>query len=313
MAPVAPAADPCKLAPGAIRRIVDMLGAIEAGGTKIVCAAGPVPGQIHARETFRTAAPTETFQQIQAFFGPYAESGQLEALGLAAFGPVGIAPGAPGYGQVQKTPKPGWTGVDWLDGLAPLACPVALDTDVNAAALGEQALGAGQGCQTLAYVTVGTGIGAGVIHQGRAPSGTGHYEMGHIYPPRSLGDVFEGLCPYHGDCLEGLASGPAIAARWGTDLSSLLADHPAHALEAAYLAQLAVTITLTHMPERIVFGGGVMKTPGLIDRVRAETRRLLGGYVSQGPASGDLGGYIVPPGLGEDSGITGALILASRA
>ena len=289
-----------------------MLGAIEAGGTKITCAIGRAPGQVLACETIPTTDPETSFQQVRGFFDKARNThGKVGAIGVAAFGPVDIDPGSPSYGTVLRTPKPGWAGADWIDALGRFGCPVAVDTDVNGSALGEWKQGAGQGCRTLAYVTVGTGIGAGVLHDGRSLFGCGHYEMGHIYPPHDYeADPFPGCCPFHKDCLEGLASGPAMIQRWGRPLGELGGGHQAHALQAGYLAHLAATIVLTHMPERIIFGGGVMKAPGLIERVRAATRPLLAGYLSAGPGNGDLDDYIVAPGLGDSSGITGAMVMA---
>ena len=289
-----------------------MLGAIEAGGTKISCAVGSSPDQILASHTIPTAEPRQTFQQICAWFDSVqSQYGRLAAIGVAAFGPVDVDPGSPAYGTVRRTPKTGWSGASWTDGLSRFRCPVSVDSDVNGAALGEWRLGAGKGHRTLAYVTVGTGIGAGVLQNGKALFGTGHFEMGHIYPPHDYeSDPFPGRCPFHKDCLEGLASGPSITDRWGVTLSELPSAHPAFALQAGYLAHLAATIVLTHMPDRIVFGGGVMKAPGLMERLRAATRILLAGYISSGPASGDLIDYIVPPALGDRSGVTGALAMA---
>ena len=289
-----------------------MLGGIEAGGTKIVCAVGSSSDHILASHAVSTADPATSFQQVRAFFDKaQASHGRLGAIGVAAFGPVDIDPGSPTYGTVQRTPKPGWAGASWVDGLSRLGCPVTVDTDVNGAALGEWRHGAGKGHSTLAYVTVGTGIGAGVLKNGRSLSGAGHFEMGHIYPPHDYEtDPFPGRCPFHKDCLEGLASGPAIMDRWGLTLSEMPAGHPAFALQAGYLAHLAATIILTHMPDRIIFGGSVMKAPGLMERLRAATRILLAGYFSCGPAGGDLTDYLVPPALGDHSGVTGALAMA---
>lgn len=289
-----------------------MLGGIEAGGTKIVCAVGSSPDQILASQVIPTAEPAISFQQVCAFFDKaQAVHGKIDAIGVAAFGPIDIDPGSPAYGTVQRTPKPGWAGANWVDGLGRLPCPVIVDTDVNGAALGEWRLGAGRGHDTLAYVTVGTGIGAGVLKNGRSLSGAGHFEMGHIYPPHDYeSDPFPGRCPFHKDCLEGLASGPAITDRWGIDLSQMPVGHPAFALQAGYLAHLAATIILTHMPDRIIFGGSVMKAPGLMERLRAATRILLADYLYGGPAGGDLVTYLVPPALGDQSGVTGALAMA---
>lgn len=289
-----------------------MLGGIEAGGTKIICAVGSSPDQILASQTIPTAEPETSFQQVRAFFDKAQSThGRISAIGVAAFGPVDIDPGSPCYGTVRRTPKPGWAGANWVEGLNRLPCPVTVDTDVNGAALGEWRLGAGKGCDTLAYVTVGTGIGAGILKNGRPLSGTGHFEMGHIYPPHDYeSDPFPGRCPFHKDCLEGLASGPAIIDRWGITLSEMPTGHPAFALQAGYLAHLAATIILTHMPDRIVFGGSVMKAPGLLERLRAATRIQLANYLTGGPAGGDLVDYLVPPALGDRAGVTGALAMA---
>jgi fructokinase len=293
-----------------------MLGGIEAGGTKIICAVGSSHGQILASETFPTADPVVSFQQVCAFFDKaQASHGRIAAIGVAAFGPINTDTGSPTYGTLKRTPKPGWSGANWIEGLNRLPCPVAIDTDVNGAALGEWQLGAGKGLGTLAYVTVGTGIGVGILKNGRSLSGMAHFEMGHIYPPHDYeSDPFPGRCPFHKDCLEGLASGPAIIDRWGLNLSEMPSGHPAFELEAGYLAHLAATIILTHMPDRIIFGGSVMKAPGLLERVRTATRALLADYLACNPAGEDLSGYLVPPALGDRSGITGALHMAeSRA
>jgi fructokinase len=263
-----------------------------------------------------TADPVASFQQVCAFFDQaQASHGRIAAIGVAAFGPIDTDPGSPSYGTLKRTPKPCWAGANWIDGLNRLPCPVAIDTDVNGAALGEWQLGAGKGLRTLAYVTVGTGIGVGILKNGRSLSGMAHFEMGHIYPPHDYeSDPFPGRCPFHNDCLEGLASGPAISDRWGLNLSELPSGHPAFELEAGYLAHLAATIVLTHMPDRIIFGGSVMKAPGLLERVRAAMRALLADYLVCNPAGGDLSTYLVPPALGDLSGITGALHMAeSRA
>lgn len=289
-----------------------MLGAIEAGGTKIVCAVGKSPGHMLARHTIQTGDPADNFRDIKTFLdNQSALHGRLQSIGVAAFGPIDIDPASGTWGSVLGTPKARWAGASWHDTLAAFDCPLAIETDVGGAGLGEWLLGAGIGCRTLAYVTVGTGIGAAVLRDGKPMAGAGHFEMGHIYPPHDHAvDPFPGICRYHGNCLEGLASGPAIAARWTASLSDLPPEHPAHAIIANYLSHLAVMITLAHMPDRILFGGGVMKTPGLIDRLRTETRHLLAGYVGSGPASADLETYIQRPGLGDDAGITGALALA---
>ena len=287
-----------------------LYGAFEAGGTKFVCAAGYSPEALIANQTIPTATPEETFARVTDFFrGVERDYQPVARIGVASFGPVEIDRTSPEYGSILKTPKPGWSGVNFLEQLAPLGASVTVETDVNGAALAEYAHGAGRGLTSLAYVTVGTGIGVGVVKNGEPLSGIGHYEMGHIRPPHdTVRDPFEGRCPFHGDCLEGLACGPAITDRWGAPLSELGSD--AVALESEYLSHLALTIILTHMPERIVFGGGVMKTPGLIEKLREDTALLLGGYIQAAAISGSLAEYIVSPALGDLAGITGAMALA---
>lgn len=291
-----------------------IFGAIESGGTKFICTVGYSLTEIVRNVVFPTAQPTETFDACVRFFKTAMNDfGPLAGLGIAAFGPVNVNRESASYGVVGPTPKSGWPGASYLEGLAPLGAPIMVETDVSAAGLGEYLASAGRGCATLAYVTVGTGIGAGVLRNGEILSGATHYEMGHIRPPRDLKrDPFPGRCPSHGDCLEGLACGPAILDRWGRELSAFDADHPAIDLEAEYLGHLALTLTLAHSPDRIIFGGGVMKTPGLLQRLREKTEGLLAGYMD-GPAAGDLSEFITTPGLGDLSGVTGALALARSA
>ncbi|MFC3174962.1 ROK family protein [Novosphingobium bradum] len=292
-----------------------LVGAIEAGGTKFVVAVAQPGGAILERVRLPTEAPGQTMPQVVAFFrAAAARHGPLGGIGVGSFGPIGTDPGAAGYGTILHTPKPGWAGTNYRDWLAPLGLPVAVDTDVNAAALGEWLAGAGQGVDTLAYTTVGTGIGTGVIHRGRPLGGFGHYEAGHIRVAHDrLRDPFGGVCPYHGDCLEGLASGAAIMARHGTGLDRLADPAEAIALVGGYLADLAVNLVLLHMPDRLIFGGGVMKAPGLIATLRRETERRLGGYLVHPRLDPGLERYIVGPGLGDLAGITGAIELGCRA
>lgn len=286
-----------------------MLGAIEAGGTKMVCALALDPGKILARAEIATGSPAETFAQVRAFLG---RMGPLSAIGVASFGPVDVNPASAAYGRILKTPKPGWAGADFRAALAHFNCPVAVDTDVNGAALAEWRAAQGHGVANLAYATVGTGIGVGIVRGGASLMGLHHLEIGHIRPARDARrDPFEGCCPFHGPCLEGLASGPAIIKRWGKPLNGLGSD--AVALVANYLGQMCLTVILAHMPDRIVLGGGVMKTEGLLDGVRRETRALHAGYISVESLHGDLDRYIVRPALGDNSGIAGALLLAAAA
>lgn len=292
-----------------------LFGAIEAGGTKFVCAVGSSANAVAERITIPTTTPVETFSRVEEFFASIsASSGPISALGVAAFGPIHIDPASPDYGALMNTPKHGWSGASFTRALAGIAPAIKVDTDVNGAGLGELKYGAGEGLTSLAYVTVGTGIGAGVIADGRPLAGIGHYELGHIRPPHDrTRDPYGGCCPFHGDCLEGLASGPAIAERWGAPAFDLPAGHPSTELEAEYLSHLALTLILGHMPERIVFGGGVMNTPGLIEALRVRTASLIGGYLQAEQFEGDLSTYIVPPALGDLAGITGAFELAREA
>lgn len=284
-----------------------LLAGIEAGGTKFVLAVGSAPSAIAASHTIATRAPGETLAEAAAWF---ATQGAIRALGIASFGPVELDRASPRWGRILATPKPGWLGCDLAGTFAGrLGVPVALDTDVNGAALAEFALGAGVGAASLAYITVGTGIGGGIVERGVPAHGAAHPEMGHTLPRRHPDDrAFAGVCPYHGDCLEGLASGPAILARWGAQLSDLPPAHPAHGIVAHYLAQLCHAAVAFTAAEVVVLGGGVMHTPGLLDAVRREAARLDAGYFPGGERH-----RIVAPMLGSRSGVTGALLLAERA
>ena len=289
-------------------------GAVEAGGTKFVCAAGFSPEEMIRNIVIPTERPETTLPRVIAFFDEVsAEIGDISALGVASFGPVDVDPGSPRYGQIQKTPKPGWTGFSFSDAFSKYGAPVRIESDVGGAGVGEAMAGAGRGGRSLAYVTVGTGVGVGLVKDGVPQNGVGHPELGHIRVPQSADDPYKGYCVFHGNCLEGLACGPAIVARWGKNLSELPVDHPAIDLEADYLAHLALTIILAYMPERVVFGGGVMKTAGLVEKLRARTKTLLAGYAQAPPLAGDLGDYIVVPALGDNAGVIGALHLAALA
>ena len=280
-----------------------MIGGIEAGGTKCVLAVGPEPGRIDAMHIVPTRSPDETIADILAWF---ASQPAVSAVGLATFGPVGLDHSRPDWGHILQTPKPGWSGFDFAGALQDkLGVPVAVETDVNAAALAEA--NADGSVSSLAYMTVGTGIGVGLVIDGRCVHGAAHPEMGHYRPRRPAGDDgFAGICPFHGDCLEGLASGPAIIARWGAKLSDLPAYHPAHGLIADYLAQTCHTLFAATSVEVIVVGGGVLATPGLHDRIVARCRELDAGYFPGGNKH-----RVVAPRLEAGSGITGAMLLAS--
>lgn len=279
-------------------------GLIEAGGTKFVLGVANGDREIVARHRIATTTPEETLPTMQAWLAAH---GPFDAIGLATFGPVGLDPAAPDWGHILATPKPGWSGADLAGPLhRQLGCPVVVDTDVNAAALAEAKWGAGRGQESVLYFTIGTGIGGGAVIAERTLRGQGHPEMGHIRLARHPDDRnFDGVCPFHGDCLEGLASGPAIIARWGCSLSELAADHPAHAIIAYYLAQTVVTMQAIFEPGRIVLGGGVMATPGLLARIIEKAGALGGGYFRTSAST-----ILCAPQLGDDAGLLGALAIA---
>jgi len=292
-----------------------LIGAIEAGGTKFVLALFDENGAMRAEARLPTRTAAETMPQVVRFFREAAAAhGALAGIGVASFGPLDVAPASAGYGTITTTPKPGWAGASFIEWLAPLGVPLKVDTDVNGAALGEALKGAGQGCRTLAYTTVGTGIGTGVVCDGRPLAGFSHYESGHIRVPHDrTRDPFPGHCPFHGDCVEGLAAGPAIKARFGQSLDAMADPSDAVELVAGYLADLAANLVLLHAPDRLVFGGGVMKAPGLLAALRRETEARLAGYIAHARLDPGLERYIVAPGLGDLAGITGAVELGRLA
>lgn len=289
-------------------------GAIEAGGTKFVCAVGDAATGSRRTATIPTRDPDSTFAEVAEFFTQAGDFGEISGIGIASFGPVGVDPASPDYGRILATPKPGWEGTDLLGRVrAFLDVPLAIDTDVNAAALAEVEA-AGADMRQLAYVTVGTGIGVGLVSEGRPVHGIGHPEAGHILVRRHPAhEGFAGTCPFHGDCLEGLAAGPAVSAAWGAPASELAADHPFWAVEADYLSQLCMTLLLTMAPQRIVLGGGVMKQERLFPLIRNRTADLLGGYVQGARDAAAMERLIVPPACHEPSGLVGAFLLARQA
>jgi fructokinase len=293
-----------------------MYAGIEAGGTKFVCGIGTGPADVRATTSFPTTTPGETLERVRGFLDEEgARHGPLTAIGVASFGPVDLRRSSPTYGSITSTPKPGWAGTDVVGFLkAAFDLPVGFDTDVNGAALGERRWGAAEGLDTFVYVTVGTGIGAGGMAGGQMLHGLAHPEMGHLMVRRHPDDRFAGRCPYHGDCLEGLACGPAIAERWGRpgqELGAQQAD--AVALEAWYLAQLAASVTYVLSPQRIIFGGGVMKLPGLLDELRRQTLDIVAGYLALPAIVDAIDEYLVLPGLADRAGLLGALELAANA
>ena len=293
-----------------------LLAGVELGGTKCVCILGTGPDEVRALERLPTGDREETLRQIEAVLERWrSQHGSLRALGIASFGPVDLKPGSPTFGCITSTTKPGWRDTDVAQRLGRrLGVPVGFDTDVNGAALAEGRWGAAQGFDDYAYVTVGTGIGVGSIVRGRPIFGMNHTELGHVRVVRKAGDRFAGVCPFHGDCIEGLASGPAIEARAGQPASQLPADHPAWEFVAHGLGQLLHTMVLATAPQRIFLGGGVMSAQAhLFERIREELRRSLNRYVEGPELEGGLAQYIVPPGLGTMSGPLGALALAADA
>jgi fructokinase len=290
-----------------------LFAAIEAGGTKFICAIGDSRGQILDDTRIATRAPEATLTDVLAYFGAAQEKfGVLKALGVGGFGPLDLRPSSSTYGFITSTPKPGWRNTD-LKGILQrgLNLPVFIDTDVNAAALGELRWGAGQGLESLAYVTVGTGVGVGVVHHGRAVHGLMHPELGHMMVCRHAADVdFAGICPFHGDCLEGLAGGTAIVARTGRALRDAAADAVVWEIEADYLGQLCAMLVLSHAPQRILLGGGVMQSrlyAAVYERMRFWLKEYIQADELRNPQ------YLSAPGLGGAAGIKGALSLALSA
>lgn len=291
-----------------------LVGAIDAGGTSWRCAIAHDHKTIVARISFPTTTPEETIGKAIAFFKEQASLGHhIAHLGVACFGPISVNPDAKDWGHILSTPKLGWSGTDVAGQLARgIGCKVAIDTDVTAAAFAERAWGAGMPLDDIAYVTVGTGIGAGIIVNGRPIWGAMHPEAGHMRVPRHPSDLaFEGVCRFHGDCIEGLASAPALLARWNVDAAELGDDHPAWDIQAHYLAHLAVNLVLVAAVRRIIFGGGVCARSGLIERIRTKANALLGPYGIA--AAGGVGFEVVAAGLGLDSGLLGAVWLAQSA
>jgi fructokinase len=286
-----------------------VFGGIECGGTKFVCATGDEDGKLLARAEFPTTAPAETIARALEFF----RAQPPQSIGIGSFGPVDLDPASPKFGYITSTPKKGWRDTD-LAGAVRRATglPVAFDTDVNAAALGEFRWGAAQGLRDFLYLTIGTGLGGGGMANGRLLHGLVHPEMGHIRVPHDLrADPFPGDCPFHGDCLEGLVAGPAIEARWGQRGETLPPDHPVWDLEARYIALGLATWICTLSPQRIILGGGVMRQAHLFPRIRSEVLALLNGYIQAPEILERIGEYIVPPALGGDAGVLGAIALAA--
>ena len=290
-----------------------LLGGIEAGGTKFVCGIGSGPDDLETTQ-FPTTTPTETIGRCIAFLRERART-PLAAIGIASFGPVDLHPDSPSWGHITTTPKAGWPQTDLAGPIQKVfRVPVAFDTDVNGAALAEHRWGAARDVNDCVYLTVGTGIGGGAICGGRLIHGLLHPEMGHMRIPHDPDtDPFPGNCPFHGDCLEGLASGPAIQARWGCRADELSREHRAWDIEARYLALAVSNLACTISPARIILGGGVMEQRHLFDLIHQHTLALLNGYLESERITAQIDRYILPPGLGNRAGVLGALALAETA
>ena len=285
-------------------------GTLEAGGTKMVLSVGNEHNELLEQVSMPTEAPEKTIPAMIDWF----REKEIVALGIGTFGPVDLKVDSPTYGYITKTPKPGWRDQPLLPLMRDaLHVPALIDTDVNAAALAEWQLGAAKGLNSCMYVTVGTGVGAGLVVEGRMVHGLVHPELGHMILRQEAGDPTpDGFCPYHKGCLEGLASGPAIEKRWGKKAVELSPDHPAWELEAAYLAQMCANAICSFSPEKIILGGGVMQQKHLFPRIRKRTQELLNGYIQHEAILERIESYIVEPGLGTKSGATGALLLAQQ-
>ncbi|THF73459.1 ROK family protein [Cohnella fermenti] len=286
------------------------IGAIEAGGTKFVCGIGDENGIVLDRVSFPTEQPEKTLGQVIAYF----KDKQVEAIGVGTFGPIDIDPNSPTYGYVTTTPKPGWSNYPFLDTLKrEFDVPFGWDTDVNAAAFGEATWGAAKGLDSVLYYTIGTGVGVGVYAEGKMVHGLVHPEGGHVLTRRHPDDAYEGFCPYHGDCFEGIAAGPAIERRWKVKGSELSEDHPAWRMEAFYIGQALANAILMISPKKIILGGGVMHQLQLFPLIREEVRSNLNGYVNAQAIVSGLDDYIVPPGLGDNAGLCGSIALGLQA
>jgi fructokinase len=286
-----------------------ILGAIEAGGTKFVCGIGNENGDIIEKISFPTTTPEETLQLVTDYF----KDKQIEALGVGSFGPIDLNQESSTYGFIKSTPKKHWKNVNLLGELKKqLDVPMAFDTDVNAAALGELEWGAAKGLDSCIYMTVGTGIGVGAVSEGKVIHGMLHPEMGHILVRRHEDDTYKGNCPFHGDCLEGMASGPAIENRWGQKGVVLSANQQVWELEAYYLAQALVNYILVLSPKKMILGGGVMQQKQLFPIIIENVVNLLNGYIQHENLLVNIDDYIVPPELGDNAGLCGALALAKR-
>lgn len=294
-----------------------LYGGIEAGGTKFVCGISDEPGKLLHKIRIPTGSPEETMPKVIDYFHEINNTTPISAIGVCSFGPLDANPYSKNYGYITTSPKPGWDNYNFVNTLKEaFDIPIGFDTDVNGAALGEFYWGAGKRLQTLMYWTVGTGIGAGIIFSGKVMGGTqNHAEAGHTFVIHDKEkDPFEGVCPYHSNCLEGLASGPAIMKRWQVQSAvDIPHDHPAWDLEAEYLGYAMANAIMTVAPQRIIIGGGVMQRESLYGKIHAKTLEKLGGFLNSFVNSSNISQYIVQPNLGSIAGLYGAIALAEEA
>jgi fructokinase len=299
-----------------IVHVPDLFAGVELGGTKCICVLATGPGDIRAREQILTSTPAETLARIEEMLIRWlTEHGRFEGVGIASFGPLDLRPTSERYGHITGTPKPDWSNTDIVGRFRRrFGVPIGFNTDVNGAALAEARWGGAKGLDNSAYITVGTGIGVGLMVARHPILGLGHTEVGHVRVVQMAGDDWSGHCPIHGNCVEGIASGPAIAARTGVSSELLRADHPVWESVAFALGQLLHTLVLTMAPQRILMGGGVMQgQTHLFGRVREHLRTSLNGYVTADELGPGLSNYVVPPGLGALAGPLGAIALAMDA
>jgi fructokinase len=293
---------------------MSLYGGIEAGGTKFVCAIGSSPEDLQNEVRFETTSPKETINRTLEYFKEQNLIEKLQAIGIGTFGPVELNRDSSNYGFIKSTPKPGWSNIN-IYGLIKeeLKIPIGFNTDVNAAALGEYEWGAGQGLNNFIYLTIGTGIGGGVMINGRLLHGLQHPEMGHIFIPQDIeADPYEGNCPFHKNCFEGLASGLAMKNRWGKSSEDLNKDHKAWDLEAQYISFALINYIYTLSPERIIIGGGIMEQKKLLPLIHTTVKKMLNNYIQLEEITDNIEKYIVLPSLGNKAGILGAIALAKK-
>lgn len=292
-----------------------LFGGIEAGGTKFVCGVADQQGKLQDKIQILTNTPNETIPQVVRYFEKIHEKTPISAIGIGSFGPIDPDPNSPQYGYITSTPKPGWSQFNFVGAIKKhFSIPIGFDTDVNAAALGEGFFGAARGLTTYIYVTIGTGIGAGGVIDGRLMHGLTHPEMGHIFIPLHKEDNFVGVCPFHKNCLEGLASGPSLKTRWKVNSAlDLPVHHVAWEIEADYLAVMAANYIMMLSPQRIIIGGGVMRQKQLYTMMRPLVLKKLNGYIHHQTLLNHINEYIVPPALGDEAGLLGAIALAKQS